>query len=1483
MLNGRLLFWTAYINTGNPDRLMSVPLPGGPATTVFDTADTFSSTPTSDIVVLNGQAYFQGDGPAGDGLYRTDGTAAGTQFVVAAEVIAGLKVVNNTLFIVNGAAGAGTRLSKLEANNTLSPLTPVGANPTGPMQAVGNEVWFTAGANNPWRSNGTVAGTKEVIDVGDGYNGGIDTVVRLTNGRVIFSTTYAGTIYTTDASGVVTGPLAGTYEVTQDLLAVGNTAYFGTYDRQTSLPALYATDGTVASTRLVKLTDPAPTDKRGASSAAPRYFTALGNGKFVFSGWTSSTGYELWVSDGTAAGTTIVTDAVPGADSSLPRGNGGGSGGPNPGSRLFATGDGKVLYAADTLAHGGELWVSDGTASGTRETFDINTATRDGLTQSTSHFPGYVAYQHGGVEFNGKTYFGADNGVNGLELWTTDGTAAGTKMVIELTTGLTGSNIGPMLVHNGALYFMAKGAVYKTDGTAAGTVSLAKSYYALPNETAEPLFVYRGKVTFYAMLSSAYTSAFWTTDGTPAGTTQVGAVISNTSTRPEFIAVAGDRLYYQFNSNSNNNLYYYDSFATGPVSLGALAQTPHFTPFGAGNFAYVSGSGVVVRDASGSVIATYATGSVNDIEAFRGELYISVKEDSGKYSIKRLTPANTFERVSPLFSAWPAINLKGIGDRLFFFASSGGQGVEPWVTDGTINGTVSLGDLNPGNASSWVFSGDYYEGYQYHNSYFTAADDTGDLIYFQATTAANGTELFQTDGTAAGTKLALDFMPGTASGVPGPFLRTGGKLYAAANTPQYGREWIDVTPVSTTGRISGVIFNDANVNGNQDTGEAAVAGDVLYLDANANARLDAGEISVTATATGYTFDKLAAGVYVVRRLPTTDGRRQTSPYATGPAAIDITLADGQSLTGQRFGVTALPPTAVAANATVAEGSGVVLDGRQSSEPFGSIAAYAWDLNYDGVTFYTDATGPTPTFDASSIDGPATRTIALRVTDANGLVSAVATATVSVTNAAPTGSSFSSSYPTVPGQLALVGFGGSADPSPADKAAGLRFSFDFNNDGDFADPNDVSNSSQSSAAYAYLGAGTYTVRGRVSDKDGGFSDYTTSVLVNPVDPQIVTLEGESATFAGGTAAANGNAGFTGTGYADFAGTSSSAQWSLSRIAAGAVTLGFRYANGGTTDRPLAVSVNGTVIGTLSMPPTGSWTTWQTVMITASLAAGANTIKATAIASAGGANVDWLSIIRVTPTWLWPNSTAAYTLEGNTLTLTAGVVTLLSDVSATHTGLNVVVSSGAKVVSGSSQHLGSVTLEGTATATLNGPRGQLWHVTALTMSPSATLDLNESDLIIDYAADDPLPASIIPGLISTARNGGAWNGTGLTSSAAKSGSAQGMSLGYLTATEYKSIYGTSATFAGQVLDDSAVLIRLTVSGDTDLDRGVSINDFNRLASSFGVPNGKSWLDGDLDYDNGVSINDFNLLAANFGKTLPATAAAPFLRNGAASAKH
>jgi hypothetical protein len=139
-----------------------------------------------------------------------------------------------------------------------------------------------------------------------------------------------------------------------------------------------------------------------------------------------------------------------------------------------------------------------------------------------------------------------------------------------------------------------------------------------------------------------------------------------------------------------------------------------------------------------------------------------------------------------------------------------------------------------------------------------------------------------------------------------------------------------------------------------------------------------------------------------------------------------------------------------------------------------------------------------------------------------------------------------------------------------------------------------------------------------DEASGRTELSTALAVT------LTKEAEDAVLSGAVKS-TARAGYTGSGFADYITASGDyVRWSLSVAQAGKYTLRFRYGNGGTTSRPLAIKVNGTTVNaSLAFPPSGSWTTWATVSLDANLAAGANSIQATAIGSSG-ANVDNLQV-------------------------------------------------------------------------------------------------------------------------------------------------------------------------------------------------------------------------------------------------------------------
>lgn len=124
---------------------------------------------------------------------------------------------------------------------------------------------------------------------------------------------------------------------------------------------------------------------------------------------------------------------------------------------------------------------------------------------------------------------------------------------------------------------------------------------------------------------------------------------------------------------------------------------------------------------------------------------------------------------------------------------------------------------------------------------------------------------------------------------------------------------------------------------------------------------------------------------------------------------------------------------------------------------------------------------------------------------------------------------------------------------------------------------------------------------------------------------VRHEAESATVSRGAAESN-HAGFTGSGFVNYDNTGGGyVEWAVDSAGAGTATLGLRYANGTTANRPMTITVNGAAVASnKAFNGTGAWTSWSTTTLSAALRAGANTIRATATTANGGPNVDHLTV-------------------------------------------------------------------------------------------------------------------------------------------------------------------------------------------------------------------------------------------------------------------
>ena len=122
------------------------------------------------------------------------------------------------------------------------------------------------------------------------------------------------------------------------------------------------------------------------------------------------------------------------------------------------------------------------------------------------------------------------------------------------------------------------------------------------------------------------------------------------------------------------------------------------------------------------------------------------------------------------------------------------------------------------------------------------------------------------------------------------------------------------------------------------------------------------------------------------------------------------------------------------------------------------------------------------------------------------------------------------------------------------------------------------------------------------------------------------------------------------------------------------------------------------------------------------------------------------------------------------------------------------------------------------------------------------------------------STIQTKIRTARNAGAWNGLGITSTSASTAVPKNTTLGVMEAFEFKSIYGAGALFDGQVIDTTAVLVKYTYYGDSDFSGHVDFDDYSHTDGGFNNHR-TGWFNGDYDGNGVVDFDDYSLIDLAF----------------------
>jgi hypothetical protein len=181
-------------------------------------------------------------------------------------------------------------------------------------------------------------------------------------------------------------------------------------------------------------------------------------------------------------------------------------------------------------------------------------------------------------------------------------------------------------------------------------------------------------------------------------------------------------------------------------------------------------------------------------------------------------------------------------------------------------------------------------------------------------------------------------------------------------------------------------------------------------------------------------------------------------------------------------------------------------------------------------------------------------------------------------------------------------------------------------------------------------------------------------------------------------------------------------------------------------------------------------------------------------------------------------------------------------------------------GANQQFETLEVAGTAALAPHGSR--VLTVLDVIVAGSGALDLNDNAMIVDHSAESELET--IRAVLASGYAGGAWNGVGIRSSVAAA--IPNTALGFAEASRLFSVF--PATFMGQSVDATTIVVLHTHYGDTNLDRLVNVADLGNLASNW-QQTPRQWVDGDFTFDQVVNVADLGALATNWQQSLPASA--------------
>lgn len=421
------------------------------------------------------------------------------------------------------------------------------------------------------------------------------------------------------------------------------------------------------------------------------------------------------------------------------------------------------------------------------------------------------------IEVNNVTYFVATNAANGRELWTTDGTTQGTKMLVDVNVGVGSSDPTSLVNVNGVLYFSAKDSangreLWRTDGTVAGTSMVKDLFtgtypvgYQQVGNSSNPtqLTNVNGKLFFTARNGSSGVE-LWSSDGTSAGTAMVkniyadagGGATPSSSSPTQLTNYNGSLFFVADDGQNGRELWKSDGTEAGTVMVKNIHEgTYQYTPTGGGSAQTRQNSAHpgLLRVLNGQLYFVANDGTHG------AELWKTDGTTAGTSLVKDIRSGSDGAFTSSSL-------MEVVGNLLLFSANDGTTGDELWRSDGTTAGTSLLKDLRSGAL------GDL--------SYFGAFSVIDNVLYFAGNDGTKGKELWKSDGTAAGTVMLADIwtgdfatgesQQGPHSSLPAYITNVNGTLYFSAFTGEAGRELWKYTPAGGAALVAdGVVGSNS--------------------------------------------------------------------------------------------------------------------------------------------------------------------------------------------------------------------------------------------------------------------------------------------------------------------------------------------------------------------------------------------------------------------------------------------------------------------------------------------------------------------------------------------------------------------------------------------------------------------------------------------------------------------------------------------------